>query len=114
MTSFKCLQQTLVKWEALRTQRLEQYYTAPKRAVPDWLQASLESQGLVFDHGGQVLSSPDRSAGTHPRRIDEVEGRKDRLCSQIKEMPSLTLTTGRCWKYKPLPSAQNFHTLGTR
>ena len=57
-----------------RLARLAQYYrlrkeaqaVPPKRAVPDWLQASLESQGLVFASGGQVVSSPDRPAGPPP------------------------------------------------
>ena len=75
MTSFKHLQQKLKRFDDRRTQwaqcnRLRQALLAvlPKRAVPDWLQTSLESQGFVFDAGGQVLSSPDRPSSEPVRR----------------------------------------------
>jgi hypothetical protein len=77
MTSFKHLQQKLMRFGDLRTQQSEQcnrlrqalIAVLPKRAVPDWLQASLESQGFVFDAGGQVISSPDRPS-SEPVRMD--------------------------------------------
>ena len=75
MTSFKHLQQKLARFDDLRTQQSEQRNRQallafpPKRAVPDWLQASLESQGLVFDAGGQVdlLTGPTCRAATRPQ-----------------------------------------------
>lgn len=39
---------------------------ARKRACPDWLQASMESEGFVFDQWGQVNFSPFRSARPEP------------------------------------------------
>ena len=46
---------------------------ARKRACPDWLQASMESEGFVFDEWGQVISSPFRSARQEPVRLDDAQ-----------------------------------------
>lgn len=43
-----------------------------KRAVPQWLQASLENRGFVFDYAGQVVSSPDQPARPEPVRPDQL------------------------------------------
>ena len=64
MICLKRLEQRIWKLEAQPVS--ESTAVPPKRPVPDWLQAILESQGFVFGSGGQVVSSPDRPAGPPP------------------------------------------------
>lgn len=60
MISLNRLEQEISRLEA---KLLASSTTVPaKRPVPEWLQTTLESQGFVFNSGGQVISSPDRPA----------------------------------------------------
>jgi hypothetical protein len=49
------IQDRIAKLEA----RLAEQRRPRKRAVPEWLQSDLESQGYVFDVSGQLISAPD-------------------------------------------------------
>jgi hypothetical protein len=62
-----CLKRLERKIGQLEARRVSESTTIPpKRPVPDWLQATLESQGFVFSGGGQLISSPGRPARHKP------------------------------------------------
>ena len=111
MTNFKQMQLKIAKWED-RAQRPGPCSVA-KRAVPEWLQPSLENQGLVFDPAGQVLSA----TGCGSMQIPIGEGGPAwSMPADPANGPARTPSpsSGRGWKYEPLASAQKFHALGTR